>query len=105
VGAFSPWALAFAGIVVITGAASAWLHLPSVGALWSTGYGRTLLVKLALLAPVLAAGGYNWLRVRPTLGGSPSVARLTRAASVELTFGALVLAVTAVLVATPPGTP
>jgi putative copper export protein len=102
VNAYSPWALAFAATVVVTGAASAWLHLDAPAALWSTAYGRTLLVKLALLAPVLALGAYNWRRVRPALHDAAGVARLRRSAAAELAIGALVLAVTAVLVATPP---
>jgi copper transport protein len=102
VNAYSPWALAFALTVVATGAASAWLHLDAPSALWSSAYGRTLLVKLALLAPVLAVGAYNWRRVRPALGDATGAVRLGRSATAELAFAALVLAVTAVLVATPP---
>jgi putative copper export protein len=102
VNAFSPWALAFAATVAVTGAAAAWLHLAAPAALWSTTYGRTLLVKLAVLVPVAATGAYNWRRLRPSLHDEQGGARLTRSATVELAAAAVALAVTAVLVATPP---
>ena len=103
VNAFSPTALLFAGLTAATGLVSAWIHLGSVPALWETPYGRTLLVKLAILAVVAAAGAYNWRRVRPALGDVAGAGRVRRSATAELAFGALVLAVTAVLVATPTG--
>ncbi|GLC25198.1 CopD family protein [Roseisolibacter agri] len=101
VNAFSPVALACAAVVALTGGLSAWLHLGALDALWRSAYGRTLLVKLALLVLVAAAGAYNWRRVRPALGDASGAARLRRSATVELALGALVLVVTAVLVATP----
>jgi putative copper export protein len=78
-----------------------WLEVRELGALWSTAYGRTLLVKLALLLPVALLGAYNWRRVVPALEAEGGAARLRRTATVELALGALVLLVTAVLVATP----
>lgn len=101
VNAFSPTALVFAGLTATTGVFAAWLHLGAVNALWQTTYGQTLLVKLAVLSVVAATGAYNWLRVRPTLGDVEGARRVRRSAMVELAVGVLVLAVTAVLVATP----
>ncbi|HEX2094480.1 MAG TPA: copper resistance protein CopC [Longimicrobiaceae bacterium] len=100
VDAFSPTALVFAGLVAATGVITAGLHLGSIPALWQSAYGRTLLLKLAVLSTVFGTGGYNWLRVRPGLGHGSGMERLRRTATVELAVGALVLAVTAVLVAT-----
>ncbi len=102
VNAYSPTALVFAGIVATTGVFSAWLHLESVGALWQTSYGQTLLVKLAVLSVVAGTGAYNWLRIKPTLGDVASAVRVRRSASTELAVGLVVLLITAVLVATPP---
>lgn len=99
--AFSPTALAFAGISATTGVFAAWLHLGDVSALWQTDYGRTLLVKLAILSLVAGTGAYNWLRVKPTLGTATSVTRIRRSARIELVVGAFVIIVTSVLVATP----
>jgi putative copper export protein len=120
--AFSPVALTFAAIVVLTGLISAWLRLGSVSALWRTSYGVVLLVKLALVGCVFAAGAFNWLRMRAALtrhalahatvhaasDGSESLSmssgthvRFQRSGTFELVFGALVIAATAVLVAMP----
>ena len=101
VNAYSPTALTFAGLLGATGVLAAWLHVGSVPALWQTTYGKTLLVKLAVLSVVAATGAYNWLRVKPTLGQMEGTHRVRRSAMVELAVGLLVLAVTAVLVATP----
>lgn len=104
VNAFSPTALAFATVVVFTGLFAAWLHLGSFAALWGSSYGRTLLLKLGVLIPVLGTGAYNWLRVRPALGKVAAASRVRRSAAVELAVGGLVLLVTAVLVAVQPPT-
>jgi len=101
VGAFSPLALACAAVVALTGGVTAWLHLGSLGALASSAYGRTLLVKLAVVSLAIATGLYNWRRVRPTVADDVGARRLRRSSAVELTVGAAILAVTAVLVATP----
>lgn len=105
INAFSPTALFFAGTVVATGVFAAWLQLGSVPALWQSAYGRTLLLKLAVLSVVFGTGAYNWLKVKPALGSDAAAGRLRRAASVELAVGVVVLAVTAVLVATAPPQP
>jgi copper transport protein len=116
--AFSPVALTFAAIVVLTGLVSAWLRLGSISALWRTSYGAVLLVKLALVGGVFAAGAFNWLRMRSALArsalghaasdsgdasnaASQARARFQRSGTLELVFGALVIAATAVLVAMP----
>jgi putative copper export protein/methionine-rich copper-binding protein CopC len=101
VNAFSPTALAFAGATVATGATAAWLHIGSVRGLFETNYGLTLIAKLGVLAIVAATGAYNWLRVKPALDRPNGAKLLTKTATVELAVAVLVLAVTAVLVATP----
>ena len=98
---FSPLALIFAGVAALTGIASAWLQLGAVNALWTTRYGQVLLVKLGLVLLVVATGAYNSWRVRPTLSDESGGTRIRRSATVELVIAGLVLAVTAVLVATP----
>ena len=101
VNAFSPTALTFAGIAATTGVFAAWLHLGEVSALWQTTYGKTLLLKLGILSLVAFTGAYNWLRVKPTLGVGSSSQRIRKSARAELLIAALVILVTAVLVATP----
>ena len=101
VNAFSPTALFFAGTTIATGVFAAWLHLGAVSQLWQADYGRILLLKLAVLSGAFATGAYNWLRVRPALGDNVGTARLRRSAALELIIAVIVIAVTAVLVATP----
>ncbi len=102
VNAFSPAALAFAALVVVSGAMSAWMRLGGVEPLWSSHYGRVLLLKLFALSAVIATGAYNWKRVKPSLGVDAATHRLVRSARAELAIGVVVLSITAVLVATPP---
>lgn len=99
---FSPVALGAATLLVLSGAVSAWAHLGSLAALLGTTYGRTLVVKLALVVLVAALGAFHWRRARPALGTEDSARSLRRSAAAELAIAALVLVVTAILVATPP---
>lgn len=98
---YSPLALAGAGTAVGLGVVLAWLDLGSLAALWTTIYGRALLVKVVLLTGVAALGAYNWRRVRPALGAERGARRLRLSATMELIIGVLLLATTAVLVALP----
>jgi copper transport protein len=102
VSAFSPAALSFAALVMVTGVVSAWLRLGALPALWTSAYGQMLLRKLVLLAGVAIAGLYNWRRMRPALGISDVSRQFRRSAMIELAFGIGVIVVTAFLVATPP---
>lgn len=99
--AFSPVALACAGVVAVTGAAAAWWHLGAVDALWNSAYGRVLLLKLGAVTLVVATGAYNWRRVSLTMGDERGARRVLRSSTMELVVGAVVLVLTAVLVATP----
>jgi putative copper export protein/methionine-rich copper-binding protein CopC len=99
--AFSPMALAGAAAVGVTGVVNVLFQLDTVPDLWTTGYGRALLLKVALLAGVAALGFYNWRRVLPGLGDDAGTGRLRTSARAELGLGLVVLLVTAVLVALP----
>jgi putative copper export protein len=100
--AFSPFALASAGVVTLSGIFSGWLHVGTIAHLWDTDYGRWLLLKVALFLCIVAAGAYNWRRATPRLARDGGAASLIRSATIELMLAALVLAVTAVLVVTAP---
>ncbi len=99
--AFSPVALMFGGLAAITGVTSGWLNLGSFSALVGSSYGKVLLIKLALVFLVGAAGAYNWLRARPALGRGFGTRAIRRSASLEIGLGIAVLLVTAILVAVP----
>jgi putative copper export protein len=98
---FSTLALWSAGVLVLTGVTTAYLHLRKVSALWTSVYGETLIVKLCFVAVVFWLGGYNNWRMKPRLGTEESGRRMHRTATYELAVAAIVLIVTAVLVNLP----
>ena len=98
---FSPAALAFSAIAVATGVVMTWTHVRTLDNLVGSDYGRILLLKLTLLGVTAGVGAYNWRRVRPSLRNEHTVARLRGSTAVELTLAAMVIAVTAVLIAIP----
>ncbi len=62
-------AVAFVSVLVLlaTGTAATIIHLPAVNALWDTGYGRAILVKIVLLVLALGLASGNLLRTKPGL--------------------------------------
>jgi copper transport protein len=87
-------------IVVITAVVAAALRFPSVAAIWETTYGRILLLKIALVLVVLGFGLYHWRRIVLQPWTDDTAFRFKRSATVELLFGALIVAATAVLIST-----
>ena len=102
VSAFSPLAIAASTLLVVTGVVSSWLHLGALAPLWQSRYGLTLLAKLAAVGVMGLLGLYNWRRAGPALRATGNVDLMRRSIRSELLVGMLVLAITAVLVATPP---
>ncbi len=100
VDAFSRLALLSVLLLVVTGGFNTWTRLGGFGNLTSTDYGRTLLIKLGVLAAAAALGFYNWRVVKPSLVETPKTSLLRIPALLELAFGLGVLVVTAALVAT-----
>jgi len=81
---------------------ASWVHLDGVGALVTSAYGRLLLLKLALVAGVLALGALNSKRLTPTLGAPAGRSAMRRSATLGFALANLLLAVTAVLVRASP---
>jgi putative copper export protein len=98
---FSPWALTSAATLGATGTFAAWLHVAELRYLWGSGYGRMVLVKVALVATVGLIGAINWKRITPQCHTPAGVAKLRTSARAELFIAALVYLATAILVATP----
>lgn len=92
--------LALAG----TGTLLAWRILPGLGALTSTGYGVTLLVKVAVVALVVAIAAWNRFRLVPHVDGDATTARtrLHRTVGAEAWLILLAVALTGVLVSQSP---
>ena len=106
---FSALATASVAVVIVTGLLSAWLHVVEPGRLFSTAYGRTLLVKIALVAPLLVLGAVNltWVRRRLRMPSvkelSQTSAWLTRIVRVEAVLVVSVLLASGYLTAFEPG--
>ncbi|MBM4437118.1 MAG: CopD family protein, partial [Actinobacteria bacterium] len=79
---FSTLATLAVAVVVLTGTYAAWAQVAELPRLVRTPYGWTLVAKLALVVPLLALGGVNWLWMRPRLEraaggrGDPTYRRL-----------------------------
>ncbi|TFG51824.1 MAG: hypothetical protein E4H38_00690 [Gemmatimonadales bacterium] len=98
---FSPIALASAAVVVIAGGLLALAYVGTIGDLVGTIYGQVLIVKVLLLAVTMAIGARNWRRLTPQLGTARGTDIMKRSATVELAFGAGIIAATALLVSLP----
>ena len=98
VASFSRMALPAVLLIVASGAVSMFLHVGGPGPLFSTTYGRTLLVKLLVLAGAFGIGFYNWRSVQPALSESGQTGLLRVPATAELIVALCVLLVTSVLV-------
>jgi putative copper export protein len=99
--AYSPVALVGVSLAVGAGLVLAFEYLEPLSSLWTTGYGRVLILKILLMGSTAAIGAYNWRMVRPRLGEKQSSRRLYHSATLELIIGALLLGATSVLVALP----
>jgi mono/diheme cytochrome c family protein/uncharacterized membrane protein len=60
---FSVMALAAWAVMTVTGLYQGWLQIGSLQGLTGTTYGQTMLIKFALLIPLLALGAFNLLVV------------------------------------------
>jgi copper transport protein len=107
---FSPIALACVVVLLVTGTIQAIEHIGTWGQLPGTGFGRAVLIKVALILVLIAVGAVNRRRVIPRLrdlvasvappGAAGRLLRRTLRAEVALVL--VVLGVTAALVSYPP---
>ena len=111
---FSPVALVMTSLLGITGLLAASRYLWQVGAIFTSAYGITLMVKLALLLPAIYAGFINFKFIRPRLleiatggNGGPSaiggvLSWFSRTLELEVTSGLMVVAVAGILASVSP---
>jgi copper transport protein len=103
---FSNVAFVSVATLLASGVVASVVHLPTLDSLWTTSYGKVIIVKAALLAGALALAAGNLLRVRPALLGAeppPSAAvLLRRLAGAETVLVAAAVAAAAVLSSLPP---
>ena len=95
-------------VLAATGAANAWTFVGSVGGLLGTPYGRLLLIKLSVLAPILALAVANRRRLLPALSGEavtvgrPALRTLAGFVKIEAALALALLAVVAAMGLTAP---
>ncbi len=94
---FSTIALASVIVLGLTGLGRAITELSAVDQIWSTSYGRALIIKTALFVPLLGVG---WLN-RSLLAGA--FARLRRSVLIEVTVITAIVGVVGVLTDLRPG--
>jgi copper transport protein len=105
---FSRLATVCVGVLLLAGIYLSILRLPHLNDLWTTGYGRVLLVKIGLVSLALAWGGLHKLVAVPAVarGGETALPRLRGSLLGESMVGMAVLLAAAVLVdAKPPVQP
>lgn len=93
--AFSPVAMVSVGVLLFAGFLLSTQHVMAWENLWTSGYGRVLLLKVAVAGGVLLVGAVNWRRGLPVLDTPEGAAATRRRAWMEVGAAALVLAVTA----------
>lgn len=99
---FSNLALASVATLIATGIYAMTLHTTRATIL-NTSYGQTLLIKHALILPLIGTAALNLLVVRPRLRQTAAARRwLPRLLGVEAALGLAVLLVTATLTQLPP---
>lgn len=102
---YSVLGLITVSVLLLTGLINAWNLVDDIAPLFGTPYGRALLLKIALLLPLLAIAAHNLLRLGPALrkDGAPAARRhLQRNVTAEIGLGLAVLAIVGVLGVLPP---
>jgi copper transport protein len=103
---FSALAVVSIAALLSAGVVNGFLEARSWSGLWETTYGRLLLVKVALVLPVLALGAFNNRfsvpQLRAGIASSPERRRFLLSTGVELGLAIIIVGVTAALVAEPP---
>jgi copper transport protein len=112
-GQLAPFARRFSTLAVVsvlvlaaTGVGRALGELSAVSQLWSTGYGRAIVIKTGLLAGLVALGWFNRYRLLPHLARSAdggTLGRLRASAGTEVALAAGVVVAVAFLTDLPPG--
>ncbi len=107
---FSSVSLMAVGVLAASGSVNSYCLVGNLDALFSTEYGRLLLLKLGLFAAIVTLGAVNLLRLKPALSGLPGRAandgavlrKLSRNVRMELCLAAAILLVVGILGVTPP---
>ena len=107
---FTRLAMTSVGIISLTGLYASYLRIGSPVALLDTTYGKVLLIKLAIILPMLGFGGVHFLITTPLIrraarqpGGNPRLVGLFRGLlATETLLGVMVLIVVSIFTTMPP---
>jgi len=103
---FSTLSLCCVSVLLVSGISNSWLLVGSIHALFTTPYGRLLLVKLTLFAILVGFGARNRFLVKAELpkaaAGTDLIAQLRRNVLCEACLGVAVVVIVACLGVTPP---
>ena len=103
---FSTVAVVSIAALLTAGVVNGFLEVRSWSGLWETTYGQLLLVKVALVLPVLALGAFNNRfsvpRLRAGIASALERRRFLVSTGIELGLAVVIVGVTAALVAEPP---
>ena len=107
---FTWYAIPSTILLALTGIYNSWIHLESFAELWSTSYGKTVLLKVVIFIPMLMLGGVNTFVLHPRAkrlsdnknqasGEQVKLDRsFQRSVAIEAALGVVVLLAAAVLV-------
>ncbi|HEV2625858.1 MAG TPA: CopD family protein [Xanthobacteraceae bacterium] len=84
---FSLLGLASVGALLASGIVNSWYEVGSLGHLITTAYGELILVKLGLLAAIIAIAAVNRLYLTPRLATAGTVSRLQQNSVAETVLG------------------
>lgn len=62
---FTRYAVPSTIVIALTGIYNSWIHLDSFNSLWTTAYGKAVLLKIAIFLPMVALGGLNTFVLHP----------------------------------------
>jgi copper resistance protein D len=105
---FSTFGVVTVGAILVTGLVNTWYLAGSITALTGTDYGRLLLAKIAVFLVMVAIAAVNRIHLTPLIaqgGGAAmqgALRQLRRNAMVEVSAGAVVIVIVAVLGTLPP---
>ena len=109
---FSRLGLVSVAVLLVTGLFNAWVLIGGIPPLVGTNYGHLLLAKLAILIPLMGLASRNRWRLKPRLSDLGShndlekmpeiLAQLRRSVIAEVSLGAAILVIVAIMGITPP---
>ena len=94
---FGRIAAVIVGVLVLCGVYMAYIRVGGLNPLFTTLYGRGLLVKFLLVACLLLFAANNKWRLVPKLNEPKILPELTRAIAMEMTLGTLIFCITGIV--------